>query len=465
MPVTVLMHRADKFHIRQDCHLDAYKTFFLQNFGCSRKIYNLYCDILYKKLEELKYQPGETLPEIKFPEITKFKDQYEYLKEADSLGLCNAKIAFDKACERFDDQEDRSSYTKRALRRAESGTEPLSFKGLKGMPKFHSKAHGDFSYTTNCQYPDDNNNLKNPTIWLKGNKLHLPKMKRSDYVVLDESRSLPMGAVIGNVTVSMDNLGEFYASIEYTYAAIMDTSIYDAACTNDSAVIDKLKFIGLDYSQQNFYVDSEGRKANYPHYYRKSEEKLARLQRQLSHMQKDSQNYKKQLKKIQALHKKIANQRKDFVNQEAAYLSRDYDVVAVEDLDLRAMGGALTLGKNLHDNGFGMFRTQLDHKLEAKGSLLVKVSRSFPSTKRCHCCGFVNKDVVLGVTEWVCPNCGEFHDRDENAAINICNEGRRIFPVYCQNRLAEQQTARNKAAALSEGRKNKSKTTQEKSAC
>ena len=151
--------------------------------------------------------------------------------------------------------------------------------------------------------------------------------------------------------------------------------------------------------------------------------------------------------RIDRLHVKIRNQRLDFVRKEAAHLARSYDVVAVEDIDLRAMGQALKLGKNLHDNGFGMFRDILSEKLLEKGSVLVKVPRSYASTKTCHCCGNRNPGVVLGVSRWTCPVWGADHDRDENAAINIREKGKEVFPEYFANLIKEEEKVAKKAAA------------------
>ena len=203
---------------------------------------------------------------------------------------------------------------------------------------------------------------------------------------------------------------------------------------------ENLTFLGLDYSQNDFYVDSDGKKANYPHYYRKSEEKLGKLQARLAKKQNGSSNYKKLQAKIQKLHAKIKNQRNDFLQQESTRLVRKYDVIAVEDIDLRAMGGALKLGKNLHDNGFGMFRTMLAYKLEQKGSCLVKVDRWFASTKTCSHCGHVQK-VGLDERTYVCEECGFTIDRDWNAAINIREEGKRIFLDYFKTLIEEKQAA------------------------
>ena len=445
----VKIHRTEKYALRG--LNDDTKTFFLRNFGCARKVYNLYVEFLYEKLEQSGYKEGEKLPDIKIPEVTAFKKEYAYLKEADSLGLANATIYFSAAMERYDKGYDHTSYTKRALRRDASGTEKLSFRGLRGMPKFHAKACGYFSYTTNAQYPDGKNGLKKPTVRIERGKLFLPKLRDGVRIVMH--RPLPEGAVIGSVTVSMDAGGKFYASVSYEYTIWMDMTIRDAALSGGTEAADGLSFIGLDYSQEHFYVDSSGRRAEPPHSYRKSGEKLALLQKKLSRMGKGSSNYGKMKARIGKLHTKVKDQRRDFIMKEADRLSREYDVVCVEDIDLRAMGQALSLGRNLHDNGFGMFRTQLAHKLERKGSVLVKVDRSFASTKTCSCCGVKGLDIKLGVKEWICPACGARHDRDHNAAVNIREEGKRIFAGYMKRHLEEEAASRKRAEKRTQARR------------
>lgn len=453
MTESVKIRKAEKYAISQRALSDETRNFFMQNFGCSRKVYNLYVDWLYKKLEETGYTGGERIYGLKLPEVTEFKKEFEYLKDADSLGLANAKISFENALKHYNENCDHRSYTKGALRRDRAGTEKLTFRGLVGMPGFHSKAHGDFSYTTNCQYPTKTGKLKQPTIRLEQNRLYLPKLK--DGVELIIHRPLPKDARIGNVTVSMDFAGQIYASVEYECEGEVNTDLKRAVLEEDRNVLDHIRILGLDYSQGGFYIDSEGRKANYPHFYRETEAKQAREQRKLSRMKKDSSNYKKQLLRVQKIGAKIRNQRKDFINKEALALSREYDAVAVEDLDLRDLSGHLRLGKNLHDNGFGMFRNRLEQKLRDKGSVLVKIDKFYPSTKTCHCCGYHNADIVLGVAKWICPACGAELDRDENAAINIRNEGKRIFADYYKGILAKEEQAYLRAEQRSEFRHRK----------
>lgn len=457
MYADVTMHKAEKYSFAGKECPEELRGFFFGTFGCVRKVYNLYVAWLYDELEKAGYKGGEPIPKgLALPEVTYFKKQYPYLKEADSLALANVKIGFERAVKRYNEEADYTAYTKRALRRASSGTEPLSFRDLKGMPGFHSKAKGYFSYMTNCQYTQGKDGKTNATIRLEKDMLYLPKLRQG--IRLNVHRPLPEGAVIKNVTISMEADGHFYASIGYEYTVRMDMTVREAAAAGDGSILGTLGFIGLDYLQKDFYVDSEGRKANCPHCYRKSEEALARLQRKLSRMQPGSKNYEKTLAKIRRLHVKIKNQRKDFVCKEAAYLASTYDVAAVEDINLRSMGEALRLGKNLHDNGFGMFRERLARKLEEKGSILIKVPRFFASTKICSCCHSKNPDVTLGVKAWTCPACGMLRDRDWNAAINIREKGMEIFADHLLKWMEEDAKARNRAMALHNARKRGKKT-------
>lgn len=142
-------------------------------------------------------------------------------------------------------------------------------------------------------------------------------------------------------------------------------------------------------------------------------------------MKYESANYLKQRKKVAKIHEKIANSRKDFLHKLSTKLANKYDVICVEDLDLRAMAQRLRLGKSTNDNGFGMFRSYLQYKLEVQGKKFVKIDKWTPTTIVCSVCGSYHKDIVnsLSVREWTCPDCGTHHDRDVNAAENIRSAG------------------------------------------
>ena len=89
---------------------------------------------------------------------------------------------------------------------------------------------------------------------------------------------------------------------------------------------------------------------------------------------------------------------------------------------MQAMSQCLNFGKSVSDNGWGMFRTFLQYKLEDQGKQLFVIDKWFPSSKMCNVCGCINKELTLADREWIC-DCGTKHNRDHNAAINIRNFG------------------------------------------
>ena len=386
------------------------KTFFLQSFGCARKIYNLYVNELYSRLESTGYQNGFIKKsDLRLSKYTDFAKEYEFMKDVDSQCLSSAKMDFNNAIKKFNEEYDKKTYTKRSRKREKTlGIKP-NFKDLKGMPKFKSIKKNDFSYRTYNQSCGGKWSL----ITLEDSLLKVPKLKTK--IKVKQHRPLPNDAIIKNCTISMDNKGVFFASLCVEY--VIDVELKK---------VDKTKILGLDYSQTDFYCDSNNKKANYPHYYRKSEDKLKKLQRCLSRKELGSQNWKKQKKRITTLQKHITNQRISWIHEKSRKLANQYDVIIVEDIDLRNMAQCLTLGKNLHDNGFGMFRTFLKYKLEEQGKQFIKIDKWFPSSKTCNCCGTIKEDLKLSDRWFVC-ECGYENDRDYNAALNIRDCGTQLI--------------------------------------
>lgn len=384
------------------------KEFFLQSFGCARKIYNMYVDELYRKLEESDYQNGIIKKsELHLSKYTDFSKQFDYMKKVDSQCLSSAKMDFNNAIKKFNTEYDKKTYTKRSRKREKTlGIKP-TFRDLKGMPRFKSIKNNDFSYRTYNQSQCEKWNL----ITLENFMLKIPKLKT--LIKVKQHRSLPNDSIIKNCTISMDNKSIFYASLCIEYVINIETKKSE-------------KVLGLDYSQHDFYVDSNGKKANYPHYYKKSEEKLKKVQRELSRKELKSKNWYKQKQKITTLQRHIANQRFDWLHQESRKIADEYDAVIVEDIDLRNMAQCLKLGKNVHDNGFGMFRTFLKYKLEEQGKQFIKIDKWFPSSKMCHCCGAIKEDLQLS-DRWYACDCGYENDRDYNAAMNIRDCGTRLL--------------------------------------
>ena len=350
--------------------------------GCTRLIYNL---LLGDKIEYYKEHKEMLKREVSYYKNLK---EYDFLKEVDSSALANAKMHLDTAYKNF-------------------------FSGRTRFPKFKKKGVND-TYTTNRI--TDSKGHQNIAI-VDGN-IKLPKL---GYVKTKHKRFPPSDETIKSVTVSKV-AGKYYASVLVEYD---DNTV--ATDINDITLED---CIGLDYSSPLFYIDSNGNDAEYPKYYRKSEDKLAKMQRKLSKKQKGSNRRYKQKLKVQKLHNHIANQRLDFAHKKSCELTNKYKVICFEDLNLSELKKTLHLGKSTSDNGFGMFRNLCAYKAYNKGGYVVKVDKFFASSQICHNCGYQNKEVKdLSVRTWICPNCGAVHNRDENAAINIRNRG---FEILCE---------------------------------
>ena len=198
----------------------------------------------------------------------------------------------------------------------------------------------------------------------------------------------------------------------------------------EKQVIEKkiVSTIGLDYASDGLFVDSNGNSSCYPKFFKKAQDKLIFEERKLSRMKKGSHNFEKQRIKVAKIHEKIANQRLDFLNKQSLMLAKNYDMVGIEDLNMKAISRSLNLGKATMDNGWGMFTNMLKYKLADRGGYLVKVAKTFPSSQLCSCCNYQNPETKdLSVRKWTCPKCGHIHSRDYNAAINIKKEAMRIM--------------------------------------
>ena len=358
---------------------------FSKTFGCCRKVYNL---MLSDKIESYKATG-------KFAPVTpaKYKKDYPYLKEVDSLALANKQMDLQEAF--------RNCFSK-------------SRKKKNGFPKFKSAKHSRKSYTTNNQ---------NGTVAIIDNRyIKLPKVGKVKAVI---HRIPDDNWVVKSATVSQESDGKYYVSVLFEFDENKNENAYIADNTNA---------IGLDYASDGLYVDSNGDVGMNHKYYRESQDKLAKEQRKLSRMQgsrkgeKKSNNYWKQLRKINKIHRHIVNQRLDNLHKISTGIANQYDVVCVESLDMRSMSNkGFGNGKATLDNGYGMFLSMLEYKLSDRNKYLVKVDKWFPSSQICHCCGTLHpemKDLSIRVMDC---DCGYHIDRDQNAALNILTEGLRLL--------------------------------------
>ena len=350
---------------------------FAKTFGCCRKVYNLMLADKKKHYEE----SGEMIQTTP----AQYKDKYPFLREVDSLALANEQINLQRAYRNF-------------------------FRDPKiGFPHFKSAKRDRRSYTTNNQ---------NGTVCIQDKGIRLPKLgviKASIHRFPGESWKLK------SATISRDPDGRYYASVLFEYE-------------QDIPVVSGNHAIGLDYKSDGLYMDSNGVFPQGNHkYYRKAQRNLSREQRRLSRKkgarkgEVQSNNYKKQKIRVARIHKHVSNQRKDFLHKLSTEIANQYDIVCVEDLNMRALANkGFHNGKATNDNGYGMFLSMLEYKLQDRGKILVRVDKWYPSSQICCHCGNRHK-LELSERIYHCPDCGMVMDRDHNAAINILREGLRML--------------------------------------
>ena len=244
----------------------------------------------------------------------------------------------------------------------------------------------------------------NKCINLENGIIKLPKMSPIK-VIIDR----PFVGQLKSITVSKNKVGKYFVSV------LVEEELELKPNTG--------RMIGIDLGLKDLLVASSGLKISNPRWFRESQAKLKKAQQHLSRKTKGSKRYKKQRLKVAKIHLKIKNQRGYVYHVLSTWLVDNYDIICLEDPNVKGMTKNRKLAKSVNDAAWSSFVSMISYKGLWYGKAFHKIDRWYPSSKTCSCCGHKMESMPLDIREWDCPSCGQHHDRDLNAAINILNKG------------------------------------------
>lgn len=238
-------------------------------------------------------------------------------------------------------------------------------------------------------------------------KVKLPKL---GWVTMCKNKEFNQAASKqGTVTVSKDKCNTYWVTV------VVD----DLQPKQSKTKIVKETAVGIDLGLSHYAILSDSTKYDNPKYYERYQKELARLQKAFARTEKGSKRHEKARLKVAQCYMKISNLRSDFLHKLTTDLVRRFDTICLENLNISGMTQNHHLAKSIQSASWGEFIRQLTYKCDMYGKNIVFIGQYDPSSKLCSKCGYINKELKLSDREWVCLECGEHHDRDVNAAINI----------------------------------------------
>ena len=340
--------------------------------------------------------------------------QNAYNKDKSNLGLCELSKFFHGTLLKDEQyawlKEQNTKVMKQAIRQMLSAYDGF-FKLGKGFPKFKSK-HDNNSALFPYEAISKSNSFETKHISLTKSLKHIKFHCSNLYF----ERLQKYKDNIKSATLSKTKSGKFYLSV---LISMNEEEFKQFRHTNNK--------VGIDLGVKDFIITSDGEVFENKHFFKESENRIKKLQRRLSKKAKGSNNRNKIRIKIAKEFEHLTNQRMDYIHNAVNSLLKTYDYIFMENLNVQGMLKNHKLAKAIQELGFYTFKNTLKNKAMMNDKFVIEVDRWFASSKTCHKCGYVYKNLTLGEREWTCPICGEHHDRDLNSAVNILMEGQRML--------------------------------------
>ena len=289
-----------------------------------------------------------------------------------------------------------------------------------GFPKFKSKKDN----ISSCIFPIESISKRNN--YLSGKLTLTKELKDLHFRCSDKYKNYltKYKDAIRSATLSKNACGEYFLSI------LVDSDEILAKPKTD-------KVIGVDLGIKDFIIASDN--TTFPNIksIRNNKKKLKKLHKSLSRKKVGSNNRNNVRIRLAKFHQRLNNIKENYLHEVVNTLINENQVICIEDLNVSGMLKNHHLAKSIQELSLNEFRRILDYKCDWYGRYLIKVDRYFPSSKLCSRCGFKNDNLTLSDREWICPHCGQIHDRDYNASLNILNEGLQLYNEIIGSRTAE----------------------------